>query len=51
VGDELIGIRGISDLIGLTLGSTYGMSTAGKLPEPDEILDGKRLWLVSTIRK
>lgn len=47
--NNLIGLPGIANLIGLTHGSVKQLSTHGKLPVPDVIVDGRRLWKESTI--
>ena len=48
--NNLIGITGIADLIGLTPGTVKLMKAQGKLPEPDLVVNGwTRLWKESTI--
>ncbi len=48
--NDLIGITGIADLIGLTAGTVKLMKSQGKLPEPDLVVNGwTRLWKESTI--
>lgn len=48
--NDLIGIAGIADLIGLTYGTVKLMRAQGKLPEPDLVVDGwTKLWKESTI--
>jgi len=46
---DLVGIRGVAELIGLQANTVYVMRSLGKLPEPDETIDGKPLWLPATI--
>lgn len=48
---DLVGIRGVADLIGLQASTVYVMRSVGKLPVPDEMIDGKPLWLPATIRE
>ncbi len=48
--NNLIGLAGIADLIGLTYDSVKQLRTHGKLPEPDLFVDGwAKLWKESTI--
>ncbi len=48
--NNLIGIAGIARLIGLTPGTVKLMRAQGKLPAPDEVVDGRTiLWRSSTI--
>ena len=53
--NDLIGIKGLAALIGLTHGTAKLMLNRGRLPEPDVIVDGlfgergTKLWKESTI--
>ncbi len=45
-----LGIPGIAELIGVTVGSVKLMKARGNLPDPDVIVDGvPRLWSKATI--
>ncbi len=48
--NNLIGLAGIADLIGLTPGTVKLYKAQGRLPEPDLFVDGwAKLWKESTI--
>lgn len=48
---NLVGIRGVADMIGLQPSTVYVMRSLGKLPVPDVTVEGKPLWHPDTIEK
>ena len=46
---DLVGLQTIAEMTGLTRGTVYWMRGTGRLPDPDEVIDGKPLWRRLTI--
>lgn len=47
--DQLLSVRGLAEHIGVTEGTARNYRAAGRLPDPDFIVDNKPLWRPATI--
>jgi predicted DNA-binding transcriptional regulator AlpA len=47
---EWLGLPDIADMTGLELSTVYQYNNAGRLPEPDMVMSGRKMWMWATIK-